>query len=156
MEEQTLFSMVRSSTAALCITILLLMTVGEINEFFFPYPPRGDYITVIPPYECITQADKAQEEVYKQQCATFEEVKKNPNKKRFLVRSSASSLFLITAVTLSTTALGTAFMAAGTVGLCYAFIEHGGGLPTSIRLIFLLMAIGLLCFFLYRWGRKEN
>ena len=153
MEEKFLFSIVRSSTTAFCITFLLLMTVGEINNLLFPCPRYSDYVTETSSPD--TQTD-AQKEAYKKQYDAYCEAKKGPDYHRFFVRSGASLLFLFVGVALSVTALASAFIAAGTLGLCFAFIEHGSGLPTSMRLLFLLITIGLLCFFLYRWGRKKE
>ena len=153
MEEKTLFSIARSGTTALCITFLLLMTVGEINNLLFPSPRYSDYVTETSYPD--TQTD-AQKEAYKKQYDAYCEAKKGPDFPRFFVRSSGSFAFLFIGVYLSITALGIAFVTAGTLGLLYAFIEHGSGLPTSMRLLFLLVTIGLLCFFLYRWGRKKE
>ena len=153
MEEKTLFSIARSGTTALCITFLLLMAVGQINDLLFPSPRYVDYVTETSYPD--TQTD-AQKESYRKQYDAYCEAKKGPNFPRFFVRSGASFLFLFIGIALSVTALATAFIAAGTLGLCYAFIEHGSGLPTSMRLFFLFLAIGLLCFSLYRWGRKKE
>ncbi len=153
MEEKNLFSIIRSSTTAFCITFLLLMTVGEINNLLFPSPRYSDYVTETSYPD--TQTD-AQKETYKKQYNEYCEAKKGPDFSRFFVRSGGSFAFLFIGVYVSIAALGIAFVTAGTLGLLYAFIEHGSGLPTSMRLLFLLVTIGLLCFFLYRWGRKKE
>lgn len=153
MEEKTLFSIARSGITALCITFLLLMAVGHINDLLFPSPRYVNYVTETSYPDSQTNAQK---EAYRKQYDAYCEAKKGPDYHRFFVRSGASLLFLFVGVALSVTALASAFIAAGTLGLCFAFIEHGSGLPTSMRLLFLLVTIGLLCFFLYRWGRKKE
>lgn len=153
MEEKTLFSIARSGTTALCITFLLLMAVGQINDLLFPSPRYVDYVTETSYPD--TQTD-SQKEAYRKQYNAYCEAKKGPDYYRFFIRSGTSFLFLFIGVTLSVTALGTAFVAAGALGFCCAFIEHGSGLPTSLRFACLFLTVGLLCFFLYRWGRKKE
>ncbi len=153
MEENTLFSIVRSGTTALCITMLLLMTVGEINNLLFPAPRYDDYITETSYPDTQTPAQK---ELYKKQYDAYCEAKKGPDFHRFFVRLGTSFIFFFIGLTLSVSALATAFVTAGKVGLFYAFIEHRSGLPAPFLLFFLLTTIGSLCFFLYRWGKKKE
>jgi hypothetical protein len=153
MEEKNLFSIARSGTTALCITFLLLMAIGQINDLLFPSPRYVDYVTETSYPDAQTDAQK---EAYRKQYDAYCEAKKGPDFSRFFVRSGASVLFIFAGITLSMTALATAFIAAGTIGLCYAFIEHGSGLPTPLRLVFLFLTISLLCFILYRWGKKNS
>lgn len=145
--------MIRSGTTAFCIIFLLLMTVGELNNFLFPSPRYAEYVTET---SCSDTQTPAQKELYNKQYEAYCAAKKGPDFKRFFVRCGASFLFIFIGISFPIRALTAAFIAAGTLGLCYGFIEHSSGLPTSLRFLFLVLTIGLLCFFLYRLDRKKE
>jgi hypothetical protein len=146
MQSNTFAANIKTIVTSVGVAVLLLSTAKQIIHSIYPIPSCDDYVT--------TTYDE-DKKLYNEQFKAYKKSIKPIDSKHSLLNMAAALLFIAAGVFTPLASVSIGLIAAGILEALTTIIIDWDTLERMPMILFLLAALGLLIFSLYRSDKKQ-